>query len=117
MIAATRRKVAWWAACATIGTGIAVFTAPDAAADSSSFLDTIRDLGWYNRVSGDVGLLTQGYAVCRALDNGYNGVDVADHIYANTGLDVDYADAARFVIVAVEHLCPQFDQRNSDTVA
>ena len=107
----TRKKVAWWAACAAIGTGIAVFTAPGSQADSSSFLDTVHGLGWYNRISGDVGLLNQGYAVCRALDNGHNGAQVADVIYENTGLDVSYEEAAVFVIVAVENLCPQFDQR------
>lgn len=107
----TRRKIAWWALCAVLGTTIAAATAPDAAADSSSFLDTIHDLGWYNRAYGDVGLLNQGYAVCRALDNGYNGAQVASVIYANTGLDVSREDAAIFVVVAVENLCPQFDQR------
>jgi hypothetical protein len=107
----TRRKIAWWAACAAIGTGIAIQTAPDSGADSSSFLDVIHDLGWYNRAYGDVGLLNQGYAVCRALDAGYNGAQVAGVIYANTGLDVSREDAAIFVIVAVENLCPQFDQR------
>lgn len=107
----TRKRVAWWAACATIGTTIAVFTAPDAAADSSSFLDTVHDLGWYNRISGDVGLLNQGYGVCRALSKGYNGAQVAGVIYENTGLDVSREDASIFVIVAVENLCPQFDNR------
>jgi hypothetical protein len=109
----TRNKLTWWAACAVLGTGIAAFTAPDAAADSSSFLDTVHDLGWYNRASGDVGLLNQGYAVCRALDAGYNGAQVASVIYENTGLDVSREDAAVFVIVAVENLCPQFDNRGT----
>jgi hypothetical protein len=107
----TRRRIAWWAACAAIGTGIAMQTAADSRADSSSFLDTIHDLGWYNRLHGDVGLLNQGYGVCRALDAGANGAQVASVIYANTGLDVSREDAAIFVVVAVENLCPQFDQR------
>lgn len=111
-----RRKIAWWAACTAVGATIAALTAPDARADSSSFLDAIHDLGWYNKVSGDVGLLDQGYAVCRALDNGYNGQQVATVIYRNTGLDVSLNDAAEFVILAVENLCPQFDHRG-ETVA
>ncbi len=111
----SRRKVAWWAFCATIGTTLAVLTGPRADADSSSFLDVIHDLGWYNRAYGDVGLLNQGYAVCRALDSGANGAQVAGVIYANTGLDVSREDAAIFVIVAVENLCPQFDHRGELT--
>jgi hypothetical protein len=110
-----RRRIAWWSLCAVLGTTIAAATAPDAHADSSSFLDAVHDLGWYNRAYGDVGLLNQGYAVCRALDDGYDGVQVATMIYRSTDLSVDKDDAATFVVVAVENLCPQFDQRGGST--
>lgn len=113
----TRRKIAWWAACLATGGGIAALTAPTAEADSSSFLDQIHALGWYNRVTGDVGLLDQGYAVCRALDSGLDGQQVARIIYRSTDLSVDINDAATFVILAVENLCPQFDHRGEGQVA
>lgn len=113
----TRRKVAWWAACAATGATIAALTAPTAEADSSSFLDAIHALGWYNRTTGDVGLLNQGYAVCRALDSGMSGVAVARIIYRSTDLSVDMDDAATFVILAVTNLCPQFDHRGEGQVA
>lgn len=107
----TRGKISWWAACAATGAAIAALTAPSAKADSSGFLDAVHALGWYNRVSGDVGLLTQGYAVCNALADGYTGPQVARIIYRNTDFSVDMDDAAEFVIVAVENLCSQFDHR------
>lgn len=113
MIARTIRRSL---ACVALGAGIAaaVLHAPPAHADSSSFLDSIHELGWYNRVSGDVGLLNQGYAVCAAMDDGANGVQVARAIYANTDLSVSIDDAGEFVIVAVENLCPYHDHRSQD---
>lgn len=112
---ANRRRTLWWTGCVAAGAAIAALTAPPAEADSSSFLDAIHDLGWYNRATGDVGLLDQGYAVCRALDNGYNGQQVATVIYRSTDLSVSLDDAATFVILAVENLCPQFDHRGEST--
>ena len=111
----TRSKIGWWLACAATGAAIAFATAPDSHADSSSFLDAIHGLGWYNTVRGDVGLLDQGYAVCRAMGAGANGQQVAVVIYRNTGLDVSLDDAAEFVILAVENLCPQYDHRGEVT--
>lgn len=101
------------AASVAVGAGIAasVLCAPEAHADSSSFLDQIHGLGWYNNIRGDVGLLTQGYAVCRALGAGANGAEVAEVIYRNTNLSVDYNDAAEFVFISVDNLCPQYDHR------
>ena len=61
-----------------------------------------------------MGLLDQGYAVCRALGTGADGQQVAVVIYRNTGLDVSLEDAAEFVIVAVENLCSEYDQRGQD---
>lgn len=113
----TRRKTLWWVACAATGAAIAALTAPPADADSSSFLDAIHELGWYNRVSGDVGLLNQGYSVCRALGGGMNGQQVARIIYRSTGLDVTLDDAATFVIISVEELCPQYDHRGEGQAA
>ena len=111
----SRRKAAWWAACVAVGTTAAVLTAPDSHADSSGFLDDIHSLGWYNSLRGDVGLLDQGYAVCRAMDGGANGQQVATVIYRNTGLDVSLEDAATFVVLAVQNLCPQYDHRGGYT--
>lgn len=108
----TRRRITWWAACAATGAAIAASTAAPAKADSSSFLDAVHALGWYNRAFGDVGLLNQGYSVCRALANGYDGQQVATVIYRNTGLDVSYDDAATFVVLAVSELCPVYDHRS-----
>lgn len=107
----SRRKIAWWAACAAVGGTIAALTAPDAHADSSSFLDAIHELGWYNANTGDVGLLNQGYGVCRALAAGVPGPQVGTYIYSHTNASVDPDDAVEFVVVAVENLCPQFDHR------
>lgn len=112
----TYRRLALSAALGAV-MAAAVIHAPEARADSSSFLDAVHELGWYNRVSGDVGLLNQGYAVCNALAQGYNGLEVAEAIYRNTGLDVDRNDAAEFVILSVENLCPQFDHRGQEQVA
>lgn len=106
------------AASVALGAGIAasVLYAPTAQADSSSFLDQIHDLGWVNRVSGDVGLLNQGYAVCRAIEAGANGTQVAAVIYNNTDLSVDRADAVEFVIISVTNLCPEYDHRGEGLV-
>lgn len=99
-----------------LGAGIAasVLYAPNAHADSSGFLDQIHGLGWYNSVRGDVGLLDQGYAVCRAIETGATGRQVANVIYRNTGLDVDFDEAAEFVIISVEQLCPEYDHRGEN---
>lgn len=105
------RKIAWWAACAATGAAIAALTAAPAKADTGSFLDAVHDLGWYNRATGDVGLLTQGYAVCNALADGYSGPQVARQVYRATDWSVDMDDAAMFVIVAVTNLCPEYDHR------
>lgn len=113
----TRRKIAWWAVCAATGATLAALTGPPAHADSSGFLDRIHSLGWYNRATGDVGLLTQGNAVCRSLASGLDGNQVATIIYRNTGYDVTYDDAATFVVIAVEELCPQFDHRDQGQAA
>lgn len=103
--------------CAALGAVIAalVIHAPTAEAGSGDFLNRVQDLGWYDE-RGDAWLLDGGWAVCRALSRGYNGVQVAAEIYANTDLSVAADDAAEFVIIAVEELCPQFDNR-SRTVA
>ncbi len=101
------------AATVALGAVIAVpvLQAPAARADSSSFLDRVHDLGFFNTGGGDVALLDQGYGVCRALAAGYTGPQVGAYIYAHTGTSVDAQDAVSFVVAAVEHLCPQFDNR------
>ena len=116
MIARTVRRLT---ASVALGAGIAasVLYAPAAHADSSSFLDEIHALGWYNNIRGDVGLLDQGYAVCRALGSGMNGAQVATIIYRSTGLDVSVEDAAEFVVISVDTLCPAFDHRGESDAA
>lgn len=108
----TRRLLA----CVALGAGLghAMLQSPEANADSSSFLDAVHDLGWYNRVNGDVGLLSQGYSVCRAMDNGANGDTVARIIYRTTDTSVSAQDAMDFVVVSVEELCPYHDHRGED---
>ena len=101
------------AASVALGAGIAasVLYAPSAHADSSSFLDQIHALGWYDRVDGDVGLLNRGYGVCRALANGVSGPQVGAWIYTHTDATVGTEQAAEFVIISVDELCPSFDHR------
>ena len=110
----TTRTIARLGLSAALGAVIAalVIHAPAARADSGDFLNRIQDLGWYNN-SGDAYLLDNGWAVCRALDQGYNGRQIAEFIYANTGASVDADDAAEFVVIAVEELCPQYDNRGA----
>lgn len=86
---------------------------PTARADSSSFLDEVHGLGWYSASGGDAQLLRNGNLVCNLLGSGRNGLQVAQIIYNNTGLDVDANDAAEFVIASVENLCPEYDGRNA----
>lgn len=97
----------------TVATGLIVFAvaaAPAVQADSSDFLDRIQALGWYDD-RGDAHLLDNGYEVCRMLSRGYNGTQVAQEIYSSTDLSVTASDAIEFVIIAVEELCPQYDNR------
>lgn len=108
----TRRLLASVALGAALGA--AVLHAPAAHADSSSFLDRVHDLGWYNRANGDVGLLNQGYTVCRAMDQGANGETIARIIYRSTDMSVDVDDAVTFVVVSVEELCPWHDHRSEN---
>jgi hypothetical protein len=95
----------------------AVLTASPARADADSFLQEINDLGWYHTTGGDRQLLANGYAVCRMLGVGNDGNDVADYIYRNTPDSIGFADAAEFVIVSVENLCPQYDHRGEGNLA
>lgn len=89
---------------------------PAARADSGDFLNRIQQLGWYDD-RGDTYLLDNGFLVCRLMDRGYNGVQVAESIYVNTGVDVSADDAAEFVIIAVEELCPRHDHRGEGSLA
>lgn len=97
---------------AALGAVIAalVIHAPAARADSGDFLNRVQDLGWYDD-RGDAYLLDNGWAVCRAMTQGYTGLQIATQIYRVTDLSVTADDAAEFVIIAVEELCPQFDRR------
>lgn len=81
-----------------------------ATADSGDFLNRIQNLGWYDD-RGDTYLLDNGYRVCRMMDRGFDGLQVAREVYVNTGTDVTANDAAWFVIIAVEELCPWHDHR------
>lgn len=100
------------AASVAVGAGIAasVLYAPQAHADSSSFLDRMHGLGWSNN-SGDAYLLDNGLGVCRSLAAGYTGPQVGAYVYTHTDLSVTVDDAVEFVTVAVEELCPSFDHR------
>lgn len=114
----TTSTIARLGLCAALGAVLAalVIHAPSARADSGDFLNRIQDLGWYDN-RGDAYLLDGGWAVCRAISRGYNGSQVAREIYANTDASVDANDAVEFVVIAVEELCPQFDNRQAGSVA
>ena len=98
------------AAAAALTVALGCLSAPPASADSGDFLNRVQDLGWYDD-RGDAYLLDNGWSVCRAMSRGYSGTQVAWDIYRNTDSSVDANDAAEFVIIAVEELCPQYDHR------
>jgi hypothetical protein len=93
----------------------ALGAAPAAHADAQNFLDDLYNHGWYSH-GGDAGLVANGYQVCRML-NTMNGTTVADLVYQNTGSSVSRTDAAEFVILAVQDLCPYQDRRNQGMTA
>ena len=85
-----------------------IIGAPTARADTpdiDQFLADAHALGWYGKTAGDGDLLRNGYLVCQMLRHG-NGLQVARQIYINTGYDVTYDDAANFVVIAANDLCP-----------
>lgn len=94
----------------------ALLSAPTADADAAGFLTRLQSLGWYDdRGSGH--LVANGYLVCQMLGRGLNGVQVARDLYLNTDASVTENDAAQFVIISVEELCPQYDRRNQGVAA
>lgn len=111
----TYRRLALSAALGAVLAAAAIH-APAARADSSSFLTRTHAHGWYND-RGDAWLLDSGYQVCRQLDRGYTGTQIARNIYRTTDTSVTAADAVEFVILAVEELCPWFDHRGQGQAA
>lgn len=91
----------------------ALLSAPTAKADADGFLDRLQSLGWYDD-RGPSHLVANGYLVCQMLGRGQTGVQVARNIYVNTDASVTEDDAAWFVIISVEELCPQYDHRTDN---
>lgn len=90
--------------------------APVVHADAQSFIASLRAHGW-TADGGDYHLLRNGNMVCSMLSEpGVNGLDVAASFYRNTDSSVSYNDAAEFVLLSVQHLCPWLDGNSSSTV-
>jgi hypothetical protein len=93
-------------ALATVaGTGVA-------HADEYSFLADMEAAGFANS-SGNQSELAVGYHVCSQLGSGMSGVQVARDLWLNSHMDQD--ESARFVIIAVTDLCPQYYHPHSNT--
>jgi hypothetical protein len=80
------------------GTGVA-------HADEYSFLADMEAAGFANS-GGNQSELTVGYSVCSMLGSGMTGVQVARDLWVKSHMGQD--ESARFVIIAVTDLCPQY---------
>jgi len=96
-------------AATTTAFALLVGQASAAHADVGAFLEDMNDLGWY-AAHGEAGLVASGYQVCRMLEQTTGDV-VANYVYRHTDNTVNRHDAAEFVLVAVQNLCPQHDHR------
>ena len=94
---------------------VSLAIAPVAQAAAQDFLADLYANGWYSH-SGDANLLSNGYQVCRMLNN-MNGTQAARFIYENTDSTVSRQDAIQFVILAVQDLCPWHDHRQAGAAA
>lgn len=93
--------------------GALLIHAPEARADARGFITEMIGMG-FTHTDGASGLLRLGYAVCEMLSTpGYDGYDVAREVYVSTGWDIDRTDSNNIVIIAVEQLCPEFDNRSN----
>jgi hypothetical protein len=85
--------------------GAMVAGAGVAHADEYSFLADMEVAGFANS-GGNQSELTVGYSVCSMLGSGMTGVQVARDLWVKSHMGQD--ESARFVIIAVTDLCPQY---------
>ncbi len=98
-------------ALAAAATAAAVGLSPAARADTYSFLDDVRSLGFVGE-PGD--LVSTGYIACEGLDLNRPVAEVYQWIHSSRTSDaVTEGQTARFLAAAVLNLCP----RNLDRVA
>jgi Protein of unknown function (DUF732) len=77
--------------------------APQAGADTDTFLHHMHRMGYSNRMSDDA-LVDNGNTVCELFDQGYSYGEVADEVYPNT-TNLSYDDTYYFVGVAKASMC------------
>ena len=91
----------------------ALFVAPNANADASSYLQALNERGM--SITNVQAMLVQGYAVCKALDS-VNGSVVGHNLQGDPWYYTEN-EAGAILLSAVEELCPWQDHRQANQIA